>query len=426
MNTTRRVRQYQTSHWFIFAIILSATIVMDYLYQSQLQTLSMNKFVEFVPKYCQFKKDYIFSVLFVSYGIEGIICILLLLVYNFGNIFKFIILLTSIQVSFLFISIFQLIYRSRKPIIFDNPSMPCYSSNVFFGNPSIRIFLSSVFFLTLHRITFHSSRFVGRPIIKFLGFILSLFVIFIISAFTWITGLNSLDQMIFGGLLGYCVYFFYFFVLNINSNNPKQLHKLVVFPLYYYFIVLSGICLGYFLLFLILKDYKESNKQLNDLQKEICKEIVINRYFSLYNGSLSLFILSLTNISTILGLKTEYLLIFESNYINWLQYNFEKDEEKNDDDSLCSKLCINKDIQWNHTGLYISIMRLIFICLLLAGSVVLFQSFGFPRDNISIFLSQVFLISNSICFGLCFFYKIILKWLKVTNITLFTILRESI
>lgn len=422
MNTTRKIRQYQTSHWLIFFIMLFSTIVIHYLYREKIQTYSMNKLEKYLSTLDQYKIFHIFANYFGSFGNELIISIFLILVYNFGNIFKFIILLTSLQVSLFIISIFQLIYCSNTPVL-NHYSIKLYSDYLIFGDPSTRIFLSTVFYLALHRITFRSSSFDERRYIKVIGFMFTLFFIFILSILTWITGMNSMEQILFGFTLGFSVYFFYFFVLNINSNKSKQLQKLTIFPIYYYFLITISIIVGYLLLFFILKDDILLHQKLATLEQ---KQMSINKHLSFYNGSKILFIVSLSIIGTILGLKAEFTVLFERNYLNWRQYNFEKDDEKNDEDSsLCSKLCINKDIQWNHTSLCISSIRLIFICLFLFLFILPYKYLNFQINNF-IFSCQVFFIANSICFGLCFFYKQLLKWFKLTNITLFTIIRESI
>ena len=148
----------------------------------------------------------------------------------------------------------------------------------------------------------------------------------------------------------------------------------------------------------------------------------------LFNREYFSFCIFFFNLGMIFGMRREYFSLFEGNFNNWAQYNFEKDEEIKDEDdqSLMSKLSINKAIQWNHTKIHYSIARLILLLLLLTLCGLPYLLIP-PQSNIIIVIVfKYFLPLNIISFGMFYGYKQILKFLKVTNILIFTMLRESV
>jgi hypothetical protein len=126
-------------------------------------------------------------------------------------------------------------------------------------------------------------------------------------------------------------------------------------------------------------------------------------------------------------MKFEYHKVFERNFNNWAQYNFEIEDEKEDDDqSIFSQISFNKVIQWNHTSLLHSILRLVFILILLFLSSLGFIFISWHDNIFLVIFVKLILTMNLIGFGTFYAYKQILKYLKVTNLTFFIMLRESI
>ena len=94
---------------------------------------------------------------------------------------------------------------------------------------------------------------------------------------------------------------------------------------------------------------------------------------------------------------------------------------------LTSNISITKPIQWNHTSICKSIFRLIFtfIMVLCTGIFYFMIKWNNPNVYLVIFV-KVCLTECLISFGLFFVFKVILRWLKLSNLTLFFMLRESI
>ena len=124
------------------------------------------------------------------------------------------------------------------------------------------------------------------------------------------------------------------------------------------------------------------------------------------------------------GAKYEYNFYFEKRFGNWAQYNFEFDGEiAEEDESLASSISFNKARQWNHTNFCISLIRLFFIFLL--SFTCLYPFLNITSDN----FYQNLIVNNIIPwnilgFGLFHLFKLVLKYFKVTNMLLLTIIKE--
>jgi hypothetical protein len=185
--------------------------------------------------------------------------------------------------------------------------------------------------------------------------------------------------------------------------------------------------------YLGLLSYRIHDKDLNKIMnvyskqiKEICPSLPISK--TLYNDSLLFFVAIFSNFSAFIALKFEFFISFENNYSNWSQYNFEIDEnEKLQMSRLTSNISITKPIQWNHTSICKSIFRLIFtfIMVMLSGIFYFLIKWDNPKIYLVIFV-KVCLSESLLSFGMFFTFKVFLKWLKLSNMTLFFMLRESI
>jgi hypothetical protein len=95
---------------------------------------------------------------------------------------------------------------------------------------------------------------------------------------------------------------------------------------------------------------------------------------SVFNEAYYSFCVVVMNIGIVCGNRREYSYLFESNKNNWMQYNFEKDDDTGDDDeeSLMTKISFNKEIQWNHTSDIKSFFRFVILIPLLYLSILLY------------------------------------------------------
>ena len=119
--------------------------------------------------------------------------------------------------------------------------------------------------------------------------------------------------------------------------------------------------------------------------------------------------------------------MFKQHDDNWSKYNFELDELEQEKRLLLSnKITITKEIQWNHTSQIISFFRLIVIVLLFALSSLPYYLIKWNSNIYVVIFGKICLCLCCYAFGMFFVFKLLLKWLKLSNMTLFTMLRDSI
>ena len=436
MNTQIPIREKRNSHWFLFLLlVLSSTFfyftTKDILYPLSIQTL--------IPK-CQ-------NFLFDNFGehTENLVKIIIflnsekaylfwiLLIYNYGNIYKTYFIFASLTISQLIMAILKILLVQPRPYwtntINDiNTIIKPYDCLGGFGSPSNHVFTSTVFYLVCWKVLFQSNSRKNQVFFKYFTLFIVIIIISLVSFVRLVSGAHSIDQILFGFLLGLCYYVFVFYVINIYANNSNQLLKYIkVKKRKFIFSLFLGI-LGYVGLFYFRQSNHEEDKifqQYEERIKKICPNLKESQM--LFKDSIVYFCFIFSNIGAWLGLKCEYNCLFDKNDKNWSKYNFEtEDNDWKDNALISSKITIAKEIQWNHTGFIKSIFRLIFMCLFLSLCIVPYFLIGWDNKVWVIAVFKVGLSFNLFSFGMFFLLKLILKWVKLSNLTLFTMLRESI
>ena len=385
---------------FLFFILLSIPFLYKIYFSSYIKgvfsnPLKINSLKEYIP---YLKKIYL--IIFNKYYLQLIIP--LLLIYNYCNIYKTFILLISLQ--------FPLIISKILNLYLINDIR---NANEF----KEELLYTTGYSLTLWEILFNSD--VDEKIhysIKSIDsirkspsvnkFSLFLEIIFILSLhLTNYLLFNDIEKIIFDIILGLISYYIIFNIFELDPNNPRQFQKFIEFNFSHFFLIvlISN-------LFLIIFIVNTSN---NFPEKEEIIEYIIYKY------SFSSIIIGIY-----LGAKYEYIFYFEKRFNNWAQYNFEFDGEiEEEDESLISTISFNKARQWNHTNFCISFIRLIFIFILSFGC--LYPLLHFNSENFFFELIFKYVIPwNIFGFGLFHLFKLILKYLKVTNILLLVLIEQ--
>ena len=434
MDTSVRPKERLTSHWFLFIFLLVSSISFYLYFTADLYYYSTNVFIPNLQKFflsilTKEKLQQIANI-FSFFGSEKIYIIIIIIFYNFLNIYKTYLLFCSLSISQLILSFFKIFFIAPRPY-WSNKKKEIfpYDCQGGFAAPSSHTYTATVFYLVLWHIIYdrRSKKINQSQKRKLLMFFL--FIIFIIGFSRILSGAHSIDQVIFGFLLGLCFYIFIFHVFHINCNSNNQILSHINISLKKMCLIVLMILLSY----LGLLSYRIHDKDLNQIMnvyskqiKEICPSLPISK--TLYNDSLLFFVAIFSNFSAFIALKFEFFISFENNYSNWSQYNFEIDEnEKLQMSRLTSNISITKPIQWNHTSVCKSIFRLIFtfIMVMLSGIFYFLIKWDNPKIYLVIFV-KVCLSESLISFGMFFTFKVFLKWLKLSNMTLFFMLRESI
>lgn len=390
-----------------------------------------------------------------------IVIVLFIFVYNYGNIFKTFILITTTQLALIISSMLKLFFKEGRPfwhllllnnnnnhpstyinINTYNNSIPLNTNNTYiyiyiyhngYGTPDNYTVILCAFLLTTWYIVIKRHRDEFSKLIKCFSFIALLFIYISHSFCDWLMFGNSLSQILLSTCIGCCVFIFMFFVLNVYSNNSSQYFNIMQFPIYYMVLMFIAVVLVFTIYFFSFKNFcgeaeeRKFRKVIASVlqqQQQQQHPMLIQSVFDEAYYSFCVFVM---NIGVVCANKREFAYLFENNRNNWMQYNFEKDDDNEDDEeSLMTKISFNKEIQWNHTNDIKSICRLIILIPLLYLSMLLYVYIDYSRNFLEVVLFKIGLSLNIVAFGLFHGYKQILKYLKLTNTIIFTMIRESI
>jgi membrane-associated phospholipid phosphatase len=422
MNTQGSFKKKSRSHWILFFIFVVVIIGTEPIYRNSLFNSSVS-FIESIQGYnaesnAFFKVCEYISDLGNSFAFMAII----LLFYNFANVYKTFVLVTVLFLSMMLVGLLKMIYASPRPF-FVSPIIDIFGCEGGWGNPSGHSFASSAFYLTTWHILFDCASLRKRIKLKYISLGVTILLILMIMLSRVFVGAHSFNQILYGCLLGCSLYFFVFFVLCIRVNDSKQFLQVIEFRNLIYGLVYFSIFLFAFIIFYFNK-YEDEIQKYDLIITEKCKNHAPATNKRLQDEGFMTFAVFLAHFGAVIGLKFEYFFIFGENTENWRQFNFEIDERR-DDESLMTKITINKETQWNHTNSFYSITRLFIILILCA---IIFMPYYFIKweDNfVVVFIFKVIFPLNSVTFSMFFLFKIILKSVRMVNLTLYSMLQDN-
>ena len=389
---------------FAFFIIFIFLFIYKIYASSYINNLFKNSFQIKIEEKIKSKLIYAYLVLFNQYYLQ--ILIPLLLVYNYCNVFKTFTLLISLIFPLIVSQIINL-------LLVDNIKDEKKVNDELLFAMGYPLFLWHLIFNSENNTekAYSSTRSVDtvQKSQKQSIFWLLFVIIFIILEYLFNYILfNDISKIIFDAIIGLTLYFMFFNVLELDTNSPRQFRKIIDFRLIHYFLIF----LFFNLFFLIFCIHIINN---NEEKINIIKKII-------FKYSLTSIIIGI-----ILGSKYEYIYYFEKKLNLWSQYNFESDYEISDEEeeeSLTSIISSNNKKQWNNTSFCLSLMRLLFIIVMTYVCLYSFLFINFKLFILELIIKYIFPL-NLFSFGLFFWYKLLLKYLKVTNIFLLTSFRES-
>jgi hypothetical protein len=373
-------KEKKESHWILFLIILlfSGLIIYCIINNNSIRIKTIIPFGHIGFLYLLDLKFYF---------------LIIIIVFNFGNIYQTLLLFYSLIIPDFLYSTFLLFIGYGYEYDKQNKLNILYD-----------YFILIFFFLIIAKFLFYSNN-INEQNINYKGlFIYIIIFIFLLLCLTnTIAILNSniifLDKIISGFLLSYSYYFLIFHVININPNDSLQL---------FYFIEKSNnniITVAFFIMIIISIYLKNDNK---------------------YNKFLSCILYITSNIIPIYGIIYEYKFLFNSSRKNWANFNFEKENNIENDNlnSLISEISITKSIKWNKTSFIIDILRLIVLIFI---QIIIFyfseQMLFFNYNEVKINKSFLFFVFSIFTFIID---KILLYWLRLINMTYFFLERNSI
>ena len=403
--STSKIKNRKKSFIFCCNIFrISIALCIPILYKIYISEYIKSNFhvsfqIKFLENYIPYLKD-VYSSLFNKYKLQ--IVIPLLMIYNYCNIYKTFILLISLQYPLILSQILNIYLINRinnkaeinNELIYTTGYTLILWEILFNSDTDEKIHYSIKSIDSIRK---------GPNINKFSLFLITIFIS--ILHFINFILFNNIENILFDLIIGLTLYYIFFTIFELDPNNPRQFQNFVDFSLFY-FILISFMINLFFIIFTINATNNYPNKE------EIIQNII-------YKYSFSSIIIGI-----FFGAKYEYNFYFEKRFGNWAQYNFEFDGEiAEEDESLASSISFNKARQWNHTNFCISLIRLFFIFLL--SFTCLYPFLNITSDN----FYQNLIVNNIIPwnilgFGLFHLFKLVLKYFKVTNMLLLTIIKE--
>ena len=406
----------------ILLITISFVFVTEFAYRDVLFNVSIG-IIESMQKNSSFIFLKTMSYFQIIVG-KKFLAFIIMIVYNFANIYKSFLLIMILCIISLTTSLLKLRYTNPRPYYNTNPNtilpfpFPCEHD---YGNPSDDSIIFILFYSALFKMIIESGFKHKNMALKIILYVALCFLFFILMVTRLASGLDSLNQIIFGSLIGLCIYYVLFHLIEINTNDSKQLLKVVQMKNIYYFL-LNFILLIPILLLIFLKEYETDDKKnwvINiktkcNKQEDGNFKYIENTSFQ-YQAFLNMgFFFS--NIAAFISMKLEFYYTFNDKIENWTKYNI---PTKIDDDCLLSNLSVEKDTQWNHTNNIKSLIRLVMIIILCFLLYIPFQMIpdDYPFSILLIF--KEFLGHFLFNLGMFYFFKIVFRKLKLVEMSVF-------
>jgi len=286
-------------------------------------------------------------------GSNLVFSIIFIITFSFTNIFKSYLLVMIICCCNFLVSTINLFYGDGRPFYISNNRIIPYTCKMSYGNPSANFLRSTAFYLSLWNIFIQSKTLRDKYLIK--GFLL--FIVVFINIIIFLSdiaiGTQSVNQEIFGGLLGFGMYLTLFWLIDIYTNDSKTLLSIIKIKIFNYLMI--NFVFSLITLSSIYFNEHIDNEQRNswiDRIKNKCGYVHENVLFE--NEDYLMLATVFSNIFAFIGLKNEFVYTFRSNINKWTKYNFSL--EVKEVDSLFSSMDFTKDTQWNHNTFLISFL----------------------------------------------------------------------
>lgn len=400
--------------YFIILLILEITIFQPYLSEMSIDFSAKEKLNSF---YTAINENLILlSYILCSKWIFILICII---IFNFSTIYKLFIFCENIFIASYIISIIQLLIQDE--LVYFNEKVkfqmtPCVT---FFGTPSVFTTLSTVGIFTLRHLYVLDGFLSKYKRVYLVSFIGCLLYILFISLINLISFLNRLDQIIFGVFLGFGIYFFMFYILDIRSEKGRQLLNFIKKKFLLHFILTFFPLVLLAMTYIVFKFSEKKTIELNNKIKKCgCPDL---NYTDIYfqEGKFSLIFGSflLLNYVILITLKLEYNFIFPRKDNDWMHYNFNNDAKSILEESFCSDISIGeKETRWNKTSVINSLVRFFIACVVCFGILFFFQIYSLDTDNITFYMLYNSFLPMALIFIFLFFIgKCLFRGMNLSN-----------
>jgi hypothetical protein len=336
---------------------------------------------------------------------------------NFSTVYKLFIFVQNIFIAFYLIALMQIL--TRDELVYYNINFNISECLAIFGTPSFVSTITTIGALTLREIGLIQGESQNSKKTNLIITIGTWIYIILISILNFFSFINSLDQIIFGILIGLGIHILVFYLLETNIKKGKYLLLLIKknFFIHVLFVFIP------FIIFIIFYFSLLPNENLDYI---INKKLIISdcpiqekldMFFQQNNFSIIIVSMTLFYLLIILYLRLEQNYNFSKKENDWINYNFNNEKNSQVEESFFSDISIgDNDTRWNKTKINHSFIRLSITYFFCFGILLIFHFFEIKTENLFLFiLGNVFLPYGIIFSFLFYFSKILFKKIFLSN-----------
>jgi membrane-associated phospholipid phosphatase len=233
-----------------------------------------------------------------------------------------------------------------------------------YGYPSNHVITTVPAFLIFYEIMFYrfevDKKTNGR-LYWWIGFLTVLLITIIVGFSRMVLGVHSLDQVVFGLVMGFALYYFFLDVIDLDLRNPMPFFR-ILFNKYYFYKLAFLVCLAFFgfIINIILISGSENHEAIwtTRIIRSCGKEASVTPFFKC--------LVDIFDFFAFVGLISG--MLFDIKFINPVQKieDFMNDYISYDKHSRVG--------QWNHTGFVTFVIRVI---LTYVQGMIIFMICGF-------------------------------------------------
>ena len=273
-----KMTYYSSSKFKIKLLILIIYILLVFLSEIFYRSYLFNKSIQ-IEKKIQEKSSYItinFFKVVTNFGTITIFIPLLIIIHLLFPINISYTLLSILILSSYYDNLLKIIYSNPRPFwIVPSIKKECMGG---FGNPSGHSFSSFSIYLSLWNIIIERPFFENKKVLKIILFIIFFLFSFLIALSRIFLSVHSINQVLFGSLLGIGLYFYFFHIIQLHKFNGKEFFKYITGKLEIIIHTVKFI-IYLIILFLVYFFRKYNSNKYDNILHENCPDIPLYKKF---------------------------------------------------------------------------------------------------------------------------------------------------
>jgi len=290
MNLSQKYKIILLITYFILCIITNL-FYKNYLFEKSL--IIAKNFQSIFSS--QFSKA--FFLLITQFGSQVFYIPVFLIYFILNPLNYFIYIITTLILSIYTDCLMKIIYNDPRPFFINSELFQECEGG--FGNPSGHSFGAAATYLGIWHLSMRYKKFKNNNKVIYGSLIFTIIFIFIIMISRIYRGVHSIDQIIYGGLLGLGFYYLMFFIVDIYKLKPKEFFEKIDKDKYIFISIFCFLIILIFPFYFIFNKYDDKIDSYNKILNEKCK---IEEYLKYYNNGVVGCLLVIILLAIYLGL----------------------------------------------------------------------------------------------------------------------------